>query len=65
MERRDEADSDTFEIMQRWQNRWTSIFSRTRYNREENIFSFERGDGILRAYEGYVKRFYIREYARF
>lgn len=54
MERCNEADSDTFEIMQRWQNRWTSIFSRTRYNWKKNIFSFERGNGILRAHKGYM-----------
>jgi len=62
MEGCDETNSDTFKAMQRWQNRWTSIFSRTRYNRQKNLFPFERGYGILCAYERYMKRIEMEEY---
>lgn len=62
MEGCDETNSDTLKAMQRWQNRWSSIFSRTRYNRQKNLLPLERGYGILCAYEGYVKRIEMKEY---
>jgi len=41
MEGRDEANSDTFEVMQRRQNRWAGILSRTRHDRQKNILSLK------------------------
>lgn len=56
MEGCDETDSDTLEAMQRWQNRWACVFTRTRYNWQKNLLPLERRNGVLCAYKGYMKR---------